>query len=602
MSGLRFQIFDPTNQTFLGELVAPSEGQFVDEYNTPGYGTVRVLLDHPDATLLARDNVVQVSYEGAVRFAWIVETLDRTLSDPSGQRLLVASGRGLLAWLEDAIVFPQGGLRETSSEDRPFNYAAEDGPWKNSVTWSAPEGVVWRNDTSPRAGLPVDWPDNRARWIWSTDPDSQTVPEGTVNYFRSTFTLASSTRIRFFATADNYFDMYLDGSLVMSSTRFSENAPTFSQRVAYTTRLGAGEHTIAVRARNGKRWERYDLSIDKDSDKVQASDHGLINGQIIRFTDISKTGTGLSTGTNYYIVNREDNAFQVSLSDGGSAVDILVDAKVDAALRADRYAGFLMTALKVGSNGRVDRTSAPIRRTDVGNWEVATEEPLYRPAMILRELVEEAQTRGVFRLGEVTFGFDTASPSTGSWTEYVDLFLRVGTDLLTVMDELVDLGIDFWIDPVSCELNAAEPRGTDRTVRLDVANNLIAYATSQEPKYKTQALVQNLDGWQQVSANADTLGRRETFIEAGRTRSRRTARILTRQLLRELGRQRITATTVEAIAVPGCVPYVDFGLGDTILIPAPTGSGHKRARVLAITMVDDQGTARYMPELEVLDD
>lgn len=602
MSGLRFQVFDPTNTTFLGELVAPSEGQFVDEYNTPGYGTVRCLLDHPDAGLLVRDNVVRVVYEGQARFSWFVETLDRTLSDPSGQRLVVASGRGLLAWLEDAVVFPQGGLRETSSDERPFNYAAEDGDWKDDFTFTAPVGVVWRNDTTPRAGLPVNWPDNNARWIWSTSPNNETVPEGTVNYFRSTFTLASSTRIRFFATADNYFDLYLDGSLVMSSSRFSENAPTFSQQVAYTTRLGAGEHLIAVRARNGKPWERFDLSVDEDSDKVQASDHGLINGQIIRFSDISKTGTGLVTGTNYYVVNREDNAFQVSLSEGGAAVDILKDAKVDARLRDDRYAGFIMTALKVGSNGKVDRASAPIRRTDQGNWEVCEEEPLFRPAMIVRTLVEEAQARDVYRLGEVGFGFSTAAPSSGSWSAYVDLFVKVGTDLLSVLDEMVDLGIDFWMDPVTCQLNAAEPRGSARTVRLEVAKNLLAYSTSQEPKYKTQALVQNLDGWQQVSANADTLGRRETFIEAGRTRSRGTARIVTRQLLAELGRQRITASTVEAIVVPGCVPYVDFDLGDTILIPAPEGSGFKSARVLSLTMVDDQGTARFMPELEVLDD
>jgi hypothetical protein len=600
--GLRFAVYDPTNTTFLGELVTPSNAQFVDEYNTPGYGTVKVLLDSPDPALLARDNVVRVIYEGATRFAWFVEKLDRALSDGTNQRSLTASGRGLLAWLEDAVVYPQGGLKETSADERPFNYAAEDGPWKTSVTWSAPQGVQWRNDTTPRAGLPADWPDNRARWIWSTDPNSETVPEGTVNYFRSTFTLSGSTRIRFFATADNYFDMYLNGSLVMSSNRFSENAPTFAQRVAYTTRLNKGTHTIGVRVRNGKRWERDDVAISANDDTINATDHGLLAGTIIRFTDIDRSGTGLSTGTNYYLVDVEDNSFKVSLTEGGTPVNILRNARVDVALRADRYAGFLMTAFKVNSSGKVDRTAAPIRRTDVANWEVATEEPLWRPAMIVRDLVEEAQARGVYRLGSVTFGYDTASPTTGSWTNYVDLFLKVGSDVLSVLDSMVDLGIDFWIDPVTNQLNAAEPRGSAKTVRLEVARNLLRYETSQEPTYKTAALVQNLDGWQQVAVDNDTLGRRETFIEAGRTRSRQTARIITRNLLAELGKQRITASTVEAIVVPGCTPYVDFDLGDTIEIPAPTGSGHKRARVLSIAMVDDQGTARFMPELEVLDD
>ena len=602
MSGLRFRVFDPTNTTFLGELAAPSDGQFIDEYNTPGYGTVRVLLDHPDAALLVRDRVVQVIFEGQTRFSWIVETLDRTLSDPSGQRLLVASGRGLLAWLEDAVVYPQGGLRETSSDERPFNYAAEDGPWTGSVTFAAPQGVQWRNDTTPRARLPRDWPDNRAQWIWATDPTSQTVPEGTENFFRSTFTLPSSTRIRFFATADNFFDMYLDGSLVMSSSRFTENSPTFSQRVTYTTRLGAGVHTIGVRARNGKPWERTDIPVVASTNRVLAFDHGLINGQVLRFPEISRAGTGLTSGVNYFVINRTDNDFQVSTSQGGSPVNILLDARVDARLRDDRYAGFIMTAFRITPEGRVDRDSPPIRRTNTTQWVVSQDEPQFRPAMIVRTLVEEAQARGVFRLNKIGFGFNTASPTSGSWSAYVSLFLKVGSDVLSVLDEMVDLGIDFWIDPVSCQLNAAEPRGQERAARLEVANNLLVFATSQEPVLKTAALVQNLDGWQQVATNVAGVGRRETFVEVGRTRSRGTARLVTRQLLAELGRQRVTATTVEAIVVEGCVPYVDFGLGDVISIPAPTGAGHVRARVLSLTMVDDQGTARFMPELEVLDD
>jgi hypothetical protein len=604
VSGLRYRVFDPTNTTFLGELVTPSQGQFVDEYNGPGYGTVRVLLDSPDAALLLRDNVVRVQYENATRFAWIVEKLDRTLSDPSGQRLLTVAGRGLLAWLEDGVVFPQGGLRETSSEDRPFNFAAEDGPWKNSVTFAAPVGVRWRDDTTPRKGLPTNWPDADAQWIWSTDPNSETVPEGTVNYFRSTFTLTESTRIRFFATADNYFDMYLDGSLVMSSNRFSENAPSFSQQTAYTTRLGAGVHTIAARVRNGKPWERYSVRIDKDSDEIRARDHGLINGTIIRFSEISRTGTGLLTGTNYYVRQAEENSFKVSTSPpgSGSVVDILQDAEVDIRLFQDRYAGFLMTAYRINDDGRVDRSVRPIRRTNQVAWEVATEEPQFRPAMILRTLIEEAAARSVYRFNKFTYSFNTATPTTGAWSTYVDLFLRVGSDLLSVYDEMVDLGVDIWINPDTCQLSAAELRGTDRsaTVRLEVANNLMAYATTAEPKFKTQALVQNTDGWQQVGTGVAQFGRREVFIEAGRTRSPSTARIIARQLLSELSKQRVTASTVEAIVVPGCVPYVNFDVGDVISIPAPTGSGFVSARVLSLSMTDEQGTARFMPELEVL--
>lgn len=606
MSGLRFQVFDPTNTTFLGELTTASDGEFVDEYNGPGFGKVTVLLDSADAGLLLRDRVVRVLYEGAARFSWFIETLDRTLADRSGQQLLTVSGRGLLAWLEDAVVYPQGGLRETSSADRPFNYASEDGPWKSSVTWSTPVGVKWSDDTSPRAGLPANWPDKDAQWIWSTDPDDQTVVEGTINYFRSTFTLTGSTRIKFFATADNYFELYLNGTLIMSSDRFTENAPSFSQQTAYTTRLNAGTHTLAARVRNGKPWERDDVSIDKDSDTVQISDHGLLNGTRVRLTDISKSGTGLSTGTNYFVRAKEDGSFKLSTSQtGGTLINITENAKVDIRLHEDRYAGFLLTALKMNEDGKLDRTSPPVRRTNTVAWEVAVDEPQHRPAQILWTLVAEAQARGVYRMSKMTRTFTNGSPSSGTWTTYVDLFLRVGTNLLQVMDEMVDTGVDFWIDPVTCALNSAEPRGVDRsaTVRFEIAKNLMMYATSAEPIYKTAALVQNLDGWQQVAVtDADTLGRRETFVEIGRTRSRATARRVVRQLLAELGKARVTASSMEAVVVPGVVPYVSFAVGDLVSIPAPTGAGFKRARVLSLAMRDENGTARFMPELEVLDD
>lgn len=606
MSGLRFQVFDPTNTTFLGELTTASDGEFVDEYNGPGFGKVTVLLDSADAGLLLRDRVVRVLYEGSARFSWFIETLDRTLADRSGQQLLTVSGRGLLAWLEDAVVYPQGGLRETSSAERPFNYASEDGPWKSSVTWSAPVGVKWSDDTSPRAGLPANWPDKDAMWIWSTDPDGQTVPEGTINYFRSTFTLTDSARIKFFATADNYFELYLDGTLVMSSDRFTENAPSFAQQTSYTTRLGAGEHTLAARVRNGKPWERDDVQIDKDSDTVQISGHGLVNGTRVRITEISRSGTGLSTGTNYFVRNKDDNSFKLSTSQtGGTLINITENAKIDIRLHEDRYAGFLLTALRLNEDGKINRSVPPIRRTNQVAWEVATEEPQHRPAQILRSLIQEAKARNVYRFSKIDYSFTNATPTSGSWSTYVDLFLQVGTDLLSVMDAMVDTGVDFWINPVTCVLNSAEPRGTDKsaTVRFEIAKNLMTYETSAEPVFKTAALVQNLDGWQQVAVtDADTLGRRETFVEIGRTRSRSTARRVVRQLLSELGKARVTATSLEAVVVPGLAPYVDFAVGDLVSIPAPTGAGFKRARILSLAMRDENGTARFMPELEVLDD
>lgn len=600
-TGLRFQVYDPTNTTFLGEIVNGSDGEFVDEFNAPGFGTVTVLLNSPDAALLERDRVVRVLYEGAVRFSWFVETIDRTLVDASNQQLARASGRGILAWLEDAIVYPQAGLAENFIGERPFNFAAEDGPWTATAGFANALGVRWKDDATTRAGLPRRWPDPAAFWIWKTDPASQNVPAGSINYMRKTFTLTERARLAFWATADNFFELYLDGQELMSSSRFTEDSPSFTQMTKVERTLGVGDHTIAARVRNGKPWRRTDVEINAADDTVEARNHGLPNGTVIRFTEISKDDVGVSTGTNYYVVNRTPDTFRVSTTQGGSAVNITKNARVDIGLRLDSYAGFICVGYKVAANGNADRTVAPLVRTNT-SWQVTDTEPLFRPPVILRTLIEEAQARSVYRFNKFTFSFSETAPTSGAWSTSVDLTVKVGASLLQVFDEMIDLGPDIWIDPVSCQLSAAEVRGADLsgTVRFWPARNLLRYETTAERKLKTAALIQYKDGWTQGAINQDTLGRRETYLEMGRTRSESTARVRARRLLNRTGRQIVLASTVEAVPVDGVKPYVNFTVGDVVGIPDPTGDGTAKARVMTLAMKDDQGTATFQPELEVL--
>jgi hypothetical protein len=601
-NGLRLEVFDPTNTTLVGEITNGIDIQFVDEFNAPGYGTVTVLLDSADAALIARDRVVRVTYQDAVRFAWVIESLDRTLVDDSNQQLMVVAGPGILSWLNDAIVYPQAGLRENYVGERPFNFAAEDGNWTQTAGFQNAQGVRWKNDTTVRQNLPARWPDPAAFWIWKTDPESKTVPAGTVNYMRKTFTLSARTRITFWATADNFFELWLDGQELMSSSRFTEDSPSFAQMTKATRVLGAGDHTLAARVRNGKPWRRTDVDVSKDDNTVKARNHGLTNGTPLRFTDIDKSDVGISTGTTYYVVNRQNNDFKVATTVGGSAVNILKDAKVDIQLREDRYAGFLCVGYAAGDDGRPDRTVAPVVRTNL-TWQVTDNEPLWRPPVILRALIQEANQRGVYRFDKFSYSFNEGSPTTGTWSTSVDLTLKVGATLLDVYNEMVDLGVDIWINPETCQLSAAERRGSDKssTVKLERAVNLLQFETSTERTLKTTALIQYRDGWTQAGNNQDTLGRRETYLEMGRTRSESTARIRARRLLGRTGKQVTLATTVEALPVEGVIPFEDFEVGDIIGIPRPDGSDQFiRARVLSLAIEGDSGNVTFQPELEVL--
>lgn len=62
---------------------------------------------------------------------------------------------------------------------------------------------------------------------------------------------------------------------------------------------------------------------DDATDFWTSSAHGLLNGDLIRFTNSGGTQpTGISLSTDYYVINKTTDTFQVSLTSGGSAVDM----------------------------------------------------------------------------------------------------------------------------------------------------------------------------------------------------------------------------------------------------------------------------------------
>lgn len=58
------------------------------------------------------------------------------------------------------------------------------------------------------------------------------------------------------------------------------------------------------------------------SDTITDASHGLIDGDIVIFTTTDTLPAGLATDTNYYVINKTTNTFEVSTTYGGTAVDI----------------------------------------------------------------------------------------------------------------------------------------------------------------------------------------------------------------------------------------------------------------------------------------
>lgn len=65
-----------------------------------------------------------------------------------------------------------------------------------------------------------------------------------------------------------------------------------------------------------------DVSFVAISDTVQCNNHGFVNNQIVKFNSITSTG-GILVNTPYYVVNSTSNSFQVSLTQGGPAINLV---------------------------------------------------------------------------------------------------------------------------------------------------------------------------------------------------------------------------------------------------------------------------------------
>lgn len=63
------------------------------------------------------------------------------------------------------------------------------------------------------------------------------------------------------------------------------------------------------------------FTADAGSDTITANAHGLLDGEVVRFKG-SDLPAGLSQSTLYYVKNKATNTFMVSLTAGGSSVDI----------------------------------------------------------------------------------------------------------------------------------------------------------------------------------------------------------------------------------------------------------------------------------------
>jgi hypothetical protein len=245
---------DPLTQVdILNGRMNPS---YLEEMKGKGGGDVTVSIHDPkiqtQPNLLAPRNVLKFKVAGKVVGAMVIgkkasQIIDET---PEGEVYKV-SGEGLRTWGDDAVVYPSGGLKANSFNERSFNFASEQGAWYNPAQWVTPTKIQPWGDhpASPWRYAPTEWPDApNAFWVWSQPVNgSGTHPEGDV-YFRYEFDVAVANQYSLFFAGDNYAFVYVDGQMLVQNDQKSGNGFTNTTRLDF--KLEPGHHIIGIKVTN----------------------------------------------------------------------------------------------------------------------------------------------------------------------------------------------------------------------------------------------------------------------------------------------------------------------------------------------------------------
>ncbi len=195
--------------------------------------------------------------------------------------------------------------------------------------------------------------------------------------------------------------------------------------------------------------------------------------------------------------------------------------------------------------------------------------PSLTPGEILTQLHAEALGRGVTTWAALSPTWAKAQGSDAvAWQHREERVWRVGYDrYLDIVEGLGDLGVDVEITP-ALAFHAYANRGTDRSATVVIeallgADEIVEDGVAVEA---TVLLVETQDGWtpELTSAAMAARGRRESALSLGNAPSIAQGVRLGRKVLDEQLSRAPSERTVQFYALPGCVPFSSFNLGDTI--------------------------------------
>lgn len=234
-------------------------------------------------------------------------------------------------------------------------------------------------------------------------------------------------------------------------------------------------------------------------------------------------------------------------------------------------------------------------------WSGTTDGPAWTAGEILRQAMYECYwERDITRIAGIGIGFADATDSDSEawnarpWREW-----PAGTDLLSLVTDIVEFGVDVWMDPFYYELKAWNQRGTDlsATVALTPGVNIESYDVTDSFVEISNVWVVR-DGGQtwETWGITDSI-KREGVVTAGDTLRNSDVAAFASQAIYAT-RPGPIVSNASCIPVAGAEPWLDFNPGDTITAPGIDGTPVD-ARVMGIAVWQDDNVVRFTPDLEL---
>jgi hypothetical protein len=386
----------------LGQELATIEGafgrQWQDELNEVGSASLRIGNEDPQSVTIREGDVVRFEDDGWATFAFLVREIERQQIAEGEEVDQVTSftGPGLLAVMEEALVYPSNGLAARPVEtDRYFSWQSpdyNDDWWGYAQLYPVVDGYQpgsneWPVGMSPGDGMyagVTNWPLVGCPRITAPGADYWLAPGGW-SYMRKFFYIAPEDPVRtlvIYTVADDRCLVWFDGQKISETYEWSNSNSDLEEN---PVDVSPGWHVIAAAVGNsdlGPMWSDY--------------------------------------------FGRWINPWS------------------------------FMCAVYRMNEDTMDREGNPILISDE-TWKgvfYPPHPPGWTPGQVLIRMFYEAQLlRG--GLDGIGYTFTGEVDSAGTpWPEVGDIATKTGTDYLTFLKELAETYIDFWMEPGTLTLHA----------------------------------------------------------------------------------------------------------------------------------------------------